>query len=55
MKEKINERKRRGRPRKTFIKEMIGMTSCNGYSHMKTSNKERKVEVYFYAMTRFSL
>jgi hypothetical protein len=32
----INGRKGRGRLRKTFIGEMIGMAGCNGYSHIKT-------------------
>jgi hypothetical protein len=36
MEGKINGRKGRERPRKTFIGEMIGMDGCNGYSHMKT-------------------
>jgi len=36
MEGRINERKGRRRPRKTFIEEMIEMAGCDGYSHMKT-------------------
>lgn len=35
MEGRINGRKGRGRPRKTFIGEMIGMARCNGYSHKR--------------------
>lgn len=49
MEGRINERKGKGRLRKTFIGEIIGMAECNGYSHMKTlaSERERGVEIYF--------
>ena len=42
MKGRINGRKGRGRPRKTFVGEMIGMAGCNGYLHMKTLALKRE-------------
>jgi len=41
MERKINGPKGRGRPRKTFIREMIEMAGCDGYSHMKTGIKKK--------------
>jgi len=50
----MNGGKGRGRPRKTFIGEMIGMAGCNGYSHMQRI-KERRVKNYLFAMIKLSL
>jgi hypothetical protein len=36
MEGRINGLKGRGRPRKTFIGEIIGMARCSEYSQMKT-------------------
>jgi len=42
MEGRINGRKGRGRPRKTFIGEMVGLAGCSGYSQMKTMASERE-------------
>jgi hypothetical protein len=48
MEGRINERKGRGRPRKTFIGGIIGMAGCNGYSHMKTLALKREEWRYIF-------
>jgi len=45
MEGRINGCKGRGRPRRTFIREIIGPAGCSGYSHMKTLALERE-EIY---------
>jgi hypothetical protein len=42
MEGRINEHNGRGRPRKTFIGEIIGMAGCSGYSQMKTLALKRE-------------
>jgi len=45
---RINGCNRSGKPRKTFIGEMIEMTGCDGYSHMKTLALKRESGSLFF-------